>query len=42
MTKFLDWTKLKAFGGNKENLIQLMISIFDGTENIVGKGEDAC
>ena len=39
--KILDATKLKAFADDKINLVQLMISVFDRVENIVGKGENA-
>ena len=34
-------TKLKAFADNKINVAQMMISVFDRVENIVGKGENA-
>ena len=39
--KTLDVTKLKAFADNKINVGQMMISVFDRVENIVGKGENA-
>ena len=39
--KILDVTKLKAFADNKINVAQVMISVFDRVENIVGKGENA-
>ena len=32
-------TKLKAFADDKINVAQMMISVFDRIENIVGKGE---
>ena len=38
--KILDVTKLKAFADNKIDVAQLMISVFDREENIVGKGEN--
>ena len=31
----------KAFGNNKKEVAQVMISIFDRVENFVGKGENA-
>ena len=34
-------TKLKAFADDKTNVAQMMISLFDKVENIVGKGENA-
>ena len=39
--KILDMTKLKAFADDRINEAQMMISVFDGVENIVGKGENA-
>ena len=39
--KILDWSKLKAFAGNKINGSKMMISLSDRVENIVGKGENA-
>ena len=39
--KILDVTKVKAFIDNKNNVAQMMISIFYRVENIVGKGENA-
>ena len=39
--KILNVTKLKAFADGKINVAQIMISVFDGVENIVGKGENA-
>ena len=40
--KILDMmTKLKAFADDKINVAQMLISIFDRIENIVGKGENA-
>ena len=39
--KILDVTKLRAFAGNKINVAQMMIFVFDRVENIVGKGENA-
>ena len=37
----LDLTKWKAFADDKINEAQMMISVFDRVENIVGKGENA-
>ena len=37
----LDFTKLKAFAHNKITEAQMMISVLDNVENIVGKGENA-
>ena len=37
--KILDITKLKTFADDKINVAQMMISLFDRVENIVGKGE---
>ena len=34
-------TKLKAFAEDKINVAQMMISVFDRVENIVGKGKNA-
>ena len=39
--KILDVTKLKAFADDKIKVAQMLISIFDRIENIVGKGENA-
>ena len=39
--KILDWSKLKAFADDKIKLAKMMIFVFDTTENIVGKGENA-
>ena len=36
-----DWTKFKAFADDKLNVAKIMISDFDGVENIVRKGENA-
>ena len=32
---------MKAFAEDKINVAQMIISIFDGVENLVGKGENA-
>ena len=40
LNKILDVTKLKAFADNKINVAQMLISVFDMIENIVGKGEN--
>ena len=34
-------TKFKAFADNKINVAQMLISVFDRVENIMGKGENA-
>ena len=39
---FLDWTKFKAFADDKLNVAKIVTYAFDGIENIVGKGENAC
>ena len=39
--KILDVTRLKAFADDKINVAQIMISVFDWVENIVGKEENA-
>ena len=39
--KILYMTKLKTFAGDKINVAQMMISVFDWVENSVGKGENA-
>ena len=39
--KIVDWSKLKAFADNKINVAEMMISLPDMIENIVGKGENA-
>ena len=38
---FLDWTKSKTFAVNNLNVANILISVFDRVENIVGKGENA-
>ena len=37
----LAWSKLKAFADNKLNVVKIMISLCDSSENTVGKGENA-
>ena len=37
----LDWSKLKAFAGDKINVAEVVIPLSDRVENIVGKGENA-
>ena len=37
----LDWSKLKAFANDKIKIAEMMISLSDRVENIVGKGENA-
>ena len=39
--KILDWTELKAFADDKINIAEMMISLSDRLENIVGKRENA-
>ena len=39
--KILDVTKLNAFADDKVNVAQMLVSVFDRIENIVGKGENA-
>ena len=38
--KILDVTKLKAFADDKLHEAQMMISVFERIENILGKGEN--
>ena len=40
--KILDWSKFKAFEDDKINVAEMMISVSDWVENIVGKGEIFC
>ena len=40
--KIFDQIKWKAFLDDKLNVTNMIISVFDGVENIVGKGEIAC
>ena len=37
----LDVTKLKTFADDKVNVSQMMISVFDRVENMMGKVENA-
>ena len=39
--KMSDMTKLEAFADTKINVAEMMISVFDKVENIVGTGENA-
>ena len=39
--KILDMTSLKALANDKINVPQMMVSVSDRIENIVGKGENA-
>ena len=39
--KILSLSSLKTFADDKFNVAQMMISLFDSLENIVGKGENA-
>ena len=40
-TKFLNWSKLKAFADNKSNVTEKLKFVFGRIENIVGTGENA-
>ena len=37
----LDVAKLKAFADDKLNIAKMMISLYDGVQNTVGKGKNA-
>ena len=37
----LDLSKSKAFADDNSNVDDMMVSLFDGVENVVGKGEHA-
>ena len=39
--QILDVTKLKAFADDKINVAQMLLSVFDKIENVVGEGENA-
>ena len=39
--KILDWSKLKAFAGNKIKALKKMNFVFDRVENVKGNGENA-
>ena len=39
--KILEWSKLKAFADDKINVAEMIFSLSDREENIVGKGENA-
>ena len=39
--KILDWSQFKAFADNKIIVAQMMISVYNRVENVVGKGENA-
>ena len=39
--KILTLFKLKAFANDNINVIEMIISVFDRVENILGKGENA-
>ena len=39
--KIFDMTKLKALADDKLNVAKMTISLFDGVDNAVGKGENA-
>ena len=39
--KILDWSKFKAYTDKKSNVVEIMISVFDRMENIVGTEENA-
>ena len=40
--KTITFIKLKVFADNKFNMEKMIISVFDGVENIVRQGENAC
>ena len=40
--RIFDQTNLKTFADDKLNVTKMIISVFDGVENIVGKGEIDC
>ena len=40
-SKLLDLSKLKAFADDRINVAEMMFSVSDREENIVGKGENA-
>ena len=40
--KILHQSKLKTFADDKLNVTQMIITVFDRVENIVGKGEVVC
>ena len=37
---FLDWSKLKAFAGDKLKVLKISFFVFDRVENTMGKGEN--
>ena len=39
--KMLDWSKFKGFAENKINAAEMIISLSNRVENIVGKGDNA-
>ena len=39
--KIVDWSKLKAFEDDKINVAEMMVSLSDRIENIVGNRENA-
>ena len=41
LTKILDWSKLKALADDKINVAEMITSVSERVENIVGKGENA-
>ena len=38
--KILSWTNFKVFADNRPTVAYMVISVSDGIENIVGKGEN--
>ena len=38
--KILNWSKMKAFAEDKIKVLEIMISVFDYVETIVGIGEN--
>ena len=41
IVKILEWTKLKAVVDDELKEAKMMFSVYDGVQNIVGKGENA-
>ena len=41
LDKIMDSTKFEDFADDTLNVVEMVISVFDRTENILGKGENA-
>ena len=41
MTKSWNWTELKVFADDKSHVGKMIVSLYDGVENNVRKGENA-